>query len=187
MAFQQKPTKEKKKSQYAASICSSWGTTDPVTVAKQLLSPPPSLYTHTPLFYSKCIAKTAGQSSLTVSKCTWGVSIHHTLYIVSVLIWHKPVLPMSAWRFFFFSGPDIGLVSFRLCICSLVHTVLDLNQPPPSLSVIHRSCILCTKNENYYWELFCLYGGGPFFFLFFFRKNEPTLAQLRFGESRLKI
>lgn len=42
MAFQQNQQK-RKKSQYAASICSSWGTADPAMVARQLLSPSPIL------------------------------------------------------------------------------------------------------------------------------------------------
>lgn len=93
--------------------------------AASIPSPVP-LHTHTPLFYSKCIAKTAGQSSLTVSKCTWGVSIHHTLYIVSVLIWHKPVLPMSAWRFFFFFRPR-----HWACVFSSVHLFFSPHSAGP--------------------------------------------------------
>lgn len=148
--------------------------------------PRPSTHTH-PYFTPNALQRLlASPHSLSQSALEEFPSITHCTLS---LCWSGISLccPWVLDDFFFFSGPDIGLVSFRLCICSLVHTVLDLNQPPPSLSVIHRSCILCTKNENYYWELFCLYGGGPFFFLFFFRKNEPTLAQLRFGESRLKI
>lgn len=70
MAFQQNRQK-RNTSQYAASICSSWGTADPVTVARQLLSPPPNPPS---TLYSECIAKTASQSTLTVSEALFPLS-----------------------------------------------------------------------------------------------------------------
>lgn len=143
MAFQQNQQK-RKKSQYAASICLSWGTTDPVTVARQLLPPPPP----SSPFYSECIAKTASRSTLTVWKCTRGVSIHH-IHCLTIGIGEACYLWVPGGF-----GPNVELVSVCPSICSTVHGVLDFNlplsQPFCHSQFLHSAQRLKTATRNHF-------------------------------------